>query len=47
MEILSGLYVFCIMYTMGLTKIALLSTLDMLVSLEFHTYIEGNNNDLW
>lgn len=47
MGILSGLYVFSIIYTMGLTKIALLSTLDMLVSVGFHTYKEGNNNDLW
>lgn len=46
MGILSGSYVFSNMYTMGLTKIALLSTVDMLVSLGIHTYIEGNNNDL-
>lgn len=43
---LSGLYVFSNMYTTGLTKRALLSTVDTLVSLGFPTCIEENNNDL-
>lgn len=46
MGILSGLYTLSIMYTMGSTKIVLLSALDRLVSLGFQTNIEGNNNDL-